>query len=212
VGSAVVWEREWTHARRALARASALAPGDPYLRASLRYCEGHLNRINGEARRARGEIEAARVHVSHAVAAFREAAELRPDWADPFLGLARTFISGLDDVDRGADALKQAQRRGYTPGLRETLQLAHGFWRRAESLARTARGLNGLPQEQEYLSRAADAYEQALTLYQAVESPDVAASIRLAQRGFRRVTERLDLLAASTIDATFSTEPVPEPR
>lgn len=213
VGSAVVWEREWASARRALARASALAPGDTYLRASLRYCEGHLNRINGEARKQRGEAEAARVHVAHAVAAFREAAELRPDWADPFLGLARTFISGLDDVDRGADALEQAQRRGYAPGPRETLQLAHGFSRRAGSLARTARGLNGLPQEQEYLSRAADAYRQALTLYQAVESPEVAPSIRLAEMGFRRVSERLGLLAAaSAIDAPLPTEPVPEAR
>ena len=86
-----------------------------------------------------------------------------PNWPDPFLGLTRTFIYGLEDVDRGADALKQAQRRGYTPGERETLQLAHGFWRRAESLARTARRLSGLPQEHEYLSRAADAYQQALT-------------------------------------------------
>ena len=57
------------------------------------------------------------------MAAFREAAELRPNWPDPFLGLARTFIYGLEDVDRGADALKQAQRLGYTAGDRETAQL-----------------------------------------------------------------------------------------
>jgi eukaryotic-like serine/threonine-protein kinase len=212
-GGEVVWEPEWTSARRALVRAYALDPGNKYLRASLRYSEGHLDRINGEARRARGEIEAARLHLSNAVAAFREAAELRPDWPDPFLGLSRTFIYGLDDVDRGADALTQAQRRGYKPGERETLQLAHGFWRRAESLARTARRLNGLPQEQEYLSRAAEAYQQALTLYKAVGTPEVAAIIRLAQSGRRRVTERLELLADITgIDRRISNEPVPETR
>ena len=212
-GGAVVWEPEWTSARRALVRAAALDAGDKYLGASLRYCEGHLNRINGEARKARRETEAARLHLSHAVAAFREAAELRPDWPDPFLGLARTFIDGLEDVDRGADALKQAQRRGYKPGEREILQLAHGFRRRAESNARTARRLNGLPQEQEYLSRAAEAYQQALALYKALEAPDVAASIRLAQNGLSRVTTRLELLAdTTTIEVPISNELVPEAR
>ena len=50
-----------------------------------------------------------------------------PNWPDPFLGLMRTFIYGLEDVDRGADALQQAQRLGYTPGDRETAQLADGY-------------------------------------------------------------------------------------
>jgi hypothetical protein len=212
-GGAVVWEPEWMSARRALLRASALDAGDTYLRASLRYCEGHIDRINGEARKARRETEAAQRHLSHAVAAFREAAELRPEWPDPFLGLARTFIYGLDDVDRGADALKQAQRRGYTPGERETLQLAHGFGRRAESLARTAGRLEGLPQEREYLEQAAQAFEQALALYESVDSPEVAARIRLAQGGLQRVTDRLEVLALSpAFEMTLSSDRVPEAR
>jgi hypothetical protein len=115
-------------------------------------------------------------------------------------------------VDRGADALKQAQRRGYKPGERETLQLAHGYWRRAESLARTARKLADLPQEQEYLTRAADDYRQALALYDAAVSSDVAERIRLAQRGLARVAERLQLLSeTSELDVTANPGvPLPE--
>jgi hypothetical protein len=211
-GSDVVWEPEWTQARQALMRASAVAGSDSYLRASLRYSDGHLFRINGEARKARREIDDAQAHFSQAVTAFREAAALRPDWPDPFLGLARTFIYGLEDVDRGADALKQAQRRGYKPGERETLQLAHGYWRRAESLARTARKLTDLPQEQEYLSRAAEDYQQALSLYDAAVGSDVADRIRVAQRGLARVAERLhELTSAGSLEVTsLPGVPVPE--
>ena len=32
---------------------------------------------------------------------------LHAEWPDPFLGLARTFIYGLEDIDRGADAMNQ---------------------------------------------------------------------------------------------------------
>jgi serine/threonine protein kinase len=194
-GSSVVWEPEWSSARHALVRATAATGGSHYLRASLRYCDGHLYRINGEARKARRETEDAQRHFAHAVAAFRESAELRPDWPDPFLGLARTFIYGLEDVDLGADALKQAEKRGYTSGERETLQLAHGYWRRAESLERTARKLTGLPQEEEYLTRAADAYRQSLSLYKMAATSDVAERIRSAQYGLARVMERLEVLA-----------------
>jgi serine/threonine protein kinase len=122
-----VREAQWRKAREALARATQLTPGDRHLKAALRYCEGHLHRIDGEARKARRQTASAQGEFTQAVAAFREAAELRPQWPDPFLGLARTFIYGLDDVDRGADALNQAQRNGYTPGDRETVQLGDSW-------------------------------------------------------------------------------------
>ena len=95
--------------RNALARAVAVSPHDPQLRAKLRYCEGHLHRINGEAKRSRRQFEEAQQDLTEAVAAFREAAELQRGWPDPFLGLARTFIYGLQDLDRDADALRQAE-------------------------------------------------------------------------------------------------------
>src|SRR5206468_7238114 len=159
-----VREAQWRSAREALARAVSVVPTSR-LKASLRYCEGHLHRIDGEARKARGKTVEAQREFTDAVSAFREAAELRPNWPDPFLGLARTFIYGLEDVDRGADALTQAQRFGYTPGDRETTQLADGYRARGDALARTARTLSGMAQEREYLARAAEAYRPAVGFY-----------------------------------------------
>jgi eukaryotic-like serine/threonine-protein kinase len=187
-----VREAQWRMAREALAHAMAVAPYDRQLRAALRYCDGHLHRINGEARKSRRQGAAAQPEFTQAVAAFREAAELRPKWPDPFLGLARTFIYGLEDVDRGADALNQAQRYGYAPGERETAQLGDGYRARADTLARQARQLAGMAQERDYLARAAEAYRQALTLYsKAADFAGVSANIALAQRSLTLVERRL---------------------
>ena len=108
-----VRERQWRTAQKNLQQALILAPRSASLKASLRYCEGHLHRIDGEAEKLRHRTAAANQHFTEAVTAFREAAEERRDWPDPFLGLARTFIYGLEDIDRAADALKEAQKLGF---------------------------------------------------------------------------------------------------
>jgi tRNA A-37 threonylcarbamoyl transferase component Bud32 len=142
-----VRENQWKAARDALARQVGVAPREKDLRAALRYCEGHLYRINGEAAKTRGQQAQAQQQFTEAVVAFREAAALRSNWPDPFLGLARTFIYGLEDVDRGAEALAQAEKSGHHPGERETTQLADGYRARGETLARTAQTLKAMPQE-----------------------------------------------------------------
>jgi hypothetical protein len=186
-----VRETQWKMAREALAHVLAVNPDDSRIKGALRYCDGHLHRINGEARKAHKQDADARYEFTEAVSAFREAAELRPAWPDPFLGLMRTFIYGLEDVDRGADALKQAQRLGYTAGARETVQLADGYRSRAMTLARTARTLGGLAAEQEYLRRSADAYRQAINLYSSVLGyADAPRSLRAAQLGLEQVEQR----------------------
>src|SRR5262249_44543629 len=195
-----VREPQWRMAREALALAVAVRPSDRQLRGALRYCDGHLHRINGEARKAHKQSAEARHEFTDAVAAFREAAELRPDWPDPFLGLLRTFVYGLEDVDRGADALNQAQRFGYTPGDRETAQLGDGYRLRAETFARTARTLFGMPQEQEYLTRAAEAYRRALELYSKVPGfADVPRNMLASQRGLTQIEQRIARLPSSTV-------------
>ena len=184
-------ETQWKMAREALAQALALHPDDVQLKGALRYCEGHLHRINGEARKARRQNVAAQREFTAAVSAFREAAELRPAWPDPFLGLMRTFIYGLEDVDRGADALKQARRLGYTASERETVQLADGYRSRALALARTARTLSGTAAERDYLARSAEAYRQAIDLYSRVLAyADAPRSLRAAQRGLEQIEQR----------------------
>ena len=192
-----VREAQWESSRNALRHALVVEPGNRRIKAALRYCDGHLHRINGEARKGRRQLPAARQELTEAVTAFREAAELRPDWPDPFLGLMRTFIYGLEDIDRGADALRQAQRLGFNAGARETTQLADGYRSRGETLVRTARTLQGLPQESEYLQRAAESLREALTLYGRVPGSDgVALNLRRTQQTLQRVEDRLSEMAA----------------
>jgi tetratricopeptide (TPR) repeat protein len=203
-----VREAQWTSARNALRRAVPAAPDNLRLLAALRYSEGHLHRINGEANKSRQQDDDAQRELSEAVALFREAAELRPDWPDPFLGLARVFISGLDDVDRGADALEQAQQRGHTLTERETGLLADGYRSRGNSFVRIARQLEGMPQESDYLARAIEAYQRALDLYvQSDTLPKVSENIRGTQRLHDQTQQRLDELTPPTPDA----QPAPEP-
>jgi hypothetical protein len=192
-----VRERQWQAARLDLQQALTLAPESSRLKADLRYCEGHLHRIDGEAAKARNQRAAASQHFADAVGAFREAAELRPEWPDPFLGLARTFIYGLEDTDRAADAIKQAQQRGYTIGDRETAQLGDGYRTRGESLRQTARQLMHLPQEAEYLQRAIAAYREALAQYEKVPGfPGVATSLRRVHGAVDAAQNRISELTA----------------
>jgi hypothetical protein len=211
--SPTVREAQWQLARDALARAIAATGNRDGLRAALRYCEGHLHRINGEAHKTRDEAAASKRELTEAVVAFREAAELRPGWPDPFLGLARTFTYGLEDVDRGADALGQAEKLGHTPSDLEIAQLADGYRVRGNALVRSARQLSGLPQERDYLTRAADAYRQALAYYSSAASFATApANIRLAQRGLDQVEDRLDIVTQAATDPGPSIDPgVPPP-
>jgi serine/threonine protein kinase len=186
-----VRETQWKLAHKALAHALTLNPNEAQIKGALRYCEGHMHRINGEARKTHNKNTEAQHEFTEAVSAFREAAELRPAWPDPFLGLMRTFIYGLEDVDRGADALKQAQRLGYTAGERETVQLADGYRTRALALTRTARTLSGTAAEQDYLARAAEAYRQAIDLYsRALGYADAPRSLRTAERGLEQIEQR----------------------
>jgi serine/threonine protein kinase len=209
--SPTVREAQWDLARRALVHAMSATGNDRGMRAALRYCEGHLHRINGEAKKGRGEVAAAQRDLTEAVVAFREAAELRPKWPDPFLGLSRTFIVGLDDVDRGADALNQAQKHGHQPNDRETALLGDGYRVRGNTLVLNASKLAGLPQERDYLTRAADAYRQALGHYsRAGNFADVPRNTAATQRALTRVEERLlKLTQPGDADTTVAPKGLP---
>jgi eukaryotic-like serine/threonine-protein kinase len=187
-----VREAQWTAARAALERALSFGGDDRRLRADLRYCEGHLHRINGEAQKTRGDGDEGQEELNNAVVAFREASELRPEWQDPLLGLARTFIVGLDDVELGADALNKARELGYTQSDRESLLLADGYRSRGNSLVRTARQLKGLPQEHDYLTRAAEAYRLALSFYASAPNTGVVPqNVARTQRALVEVEQSL---------------------
>jgi tetratricopeptide (TPR) repeat protein/predicted Ser/Thr protein kinase len=195
--SPTVREAQWESAADVLRRALTLAPGDVGMRASLRYVEGHLHRIDGEALKSRRQVDQAQRELAEAVSAFREAATLRPEWPDPHLGLARTFIYGLEDIDRGADAMQQAETLGYEIGARETAQLGDGYRARGETLQRAAESLAGLPQEHESLTRAVEAYRRALELYSKIaDFADVPARIRTTQNRLAIAEQKLGRAAS----------------
>ena len=208
MGPPTVREAQWQSARDALARAIPASNGDRQVRAAYHYCDGHLHRINGEAHKRRHEDEEAQRELTDAVASFREAADLRSDWPDPFLGLARTFIYGLEDIDRGADALNEAQRRGYVPTERETVQLADGYRARGNSLMKSAEQLSGMTQESDYLTRAVEAYQRAIGLYgQAAGVANVPSNIRATQRAHDQAQRRLDELSLATAEPAAPAQP-----
>ena len=180
----LIYEKEWERARTMAARALAVDPEDD-VRGKLRLCEGHLARINGTSHRSPQEL-------SDAVEKFDEAQKLLPRSPDPELGLARVYIYGLKDFDKGYEALQQAQKRGYTWGNREKLLLADGYRERADRLWWDSRNVRGLPPEKDQIQRAADDYKRAEELYQGI-SPwgKAAASIARVQSSLESVNFRL---------------------
>jgi serine/threonine protein kinase len=186
---ATVYEREWRLTRDALGFAASAAPSDRQLLAALRYCEGHLRRIDGEARLRDKQTPAAHEELTAAVTAFRGAAELHPNWPDPFLGLMRAFIA-MDDIERGADALTQAERYGHTPTDRDWALLGEGYLTRAATLANS--------EELEQLTRAADAYAKAIEHFsKARDFGTVAQRLRMSLRRLNDVQERIERLSVS---------------
>jgi hypothetical protein len=184
--AAPVFEREWRSVRDVLTLAARTNSSDRQFRSALRYCEGHLRRIDGEARVKARQTAAAQQEFTAAVAAFRSAAEIRGDWPDPFLGLMRTFIV-MEDIERGADALAQAQRLGYTAVNRDWALLGEGYLARGAKLAAS--------EELEPLNRAADAYATAIDyLTKAAGYGNVAQRLREARRRQTEVQERREKL------------------
>ncbi len=190
-----VREAQWRSAAESLTDALRLDPGDRTAAASLQYCEGHVQRIAGEAR-LRKKLPAGE-NLRAAIVRFQDAARLNTRWPDPYLGLARTYIYGLDDLDKANDALNEAERRGYRRGNRELVQLAEGYRRRGARMQAQADQVRGLPQEAECLKKAADDYQQSLDLYgKAIGFGDAGSYLKLVQKQLDAVKARQDAIGA----------------
>jgi hypothetical protein len=135
---------------------------------------------------------AADQELNAAISEFRAAAELQPRWPDPFLGLFRTFVIGLGDVDRGLDALTRAEALGYVRTPREIAQLAQGYEQRGRSLEMIAKEAPATLPVNDYLSQAAQAYRQSLTLYTTVPG------YGNAMRKIRTLSDRLERIERLT--------------
>jgi hypothetical protein len=184
--STPIYEKEWRQTREALVRAIQSQPRGNLI-AGVHLCDGHLRRIDGEARLRARQAAAAQQDLTAAVSAFREAAEQRAEWPDPFLGLMRTFIV-MEDIERGADALAQAQRYGYTAVNRDWALLGDGYLARGGKLAAS--------EDVETLTRAADAYTQAIDNFtKAAGYGNVTQRLREARRRLAEVQARIQELS-----------------
>lgn len=151
---------EWREANDALRWALEVSPHDRRLQARELESEAHLARLG-----ARGQSrQAARQAYLTAVEKFRRAAALDTDSFDPYLGVARIQVYGLDNVDEAATAIREAEKRGYTSGRRERAQLGDGYLKRAEKSRRLARSLSG-EQRRRQLENARDDYGRCVAAF-----------------------------------------------
>lgn len=174
-------EGDWARCRRNMTRALQLGPGDRKLEAMEEYAKGHVLRINRKS--------------FEAVAAFERAASLNSKWADPYLGLARTYIYSLNDMDRGARALEQAREKGHSFGKRDLAMMAEARRKRGLKDLENADLLQGTDQEKEFLKRAKEEFKGALESYlQIAPYGDSTEQIQTLQNRLAEIDLRLDEL------------------
>jgi hypothetical protein len=151
---------DWQQANEALRWALEASPYDRRVRAKELESEAHVARLA-----ARGLWPpAARQLYQVAVEKFRRAAALDDDSFDPYLGISRIEVYGLDDVDAAAVAIKEAEKRGFVSGRRESAQLGDGYLKRAEKSRRLARSLSG-DQRRRELESARDDFARCVAAF-----------------------------------------------
>jgi eukaryotic-like serine/threonine-protein kinase len=144
-------EGDWLRCKRYLSRAVQLDSADSRSAAMLEYANGHILRINRKN--------------ADAIAAFQHAAAMQPKWPDPYLGMARTYIYNLGDIDRGTQALEHAQALGHSFGKREMAMMAESHRKRGLQNLDNAHLVRGTDQEKELLKRAKTDLDEALKNY-----------------------------------------------
>ena len=153
---------EWQQAQKAVQWALQLSPRDSTLRAKQLTCDAHVTR-HAARNQPRGSPSARQMYAS-AIEKFRAAAQIDPGSFDPYLGITRIAVYGLDDVDQAAAAIAEAEKRGYPSGRRERAQLGDGYLRRADRIRRLARTLSGAQRGRELEGARAD-YERCVASF-----------------------------------------------
>ena len=184
---------DWQQAEKAMQWARELSPRDRMLRAKELTCQAHVIRHAARAQPRGGP--AVRQMYQSAIDKFRAAAELDPGSYDPYLGITRIAVYGLDDVDQAAAAIGEAEKRGYTSGRRERAQLGDGYMRRADRRRRLARALSGDRHTRELENARAD-YDRCVASFDPIV-------------GFARAADNLEYCKRQIdrIDGELSPEP-----
>lgn len=158
-------ERGWQRAHERLKAAVDLNFRDRATRAKMIYARGHLDRIESQTLKNKGQRDDARQKVRDAIGEFRDAARMAPDWPDPYLGLTRVYAYEQFNLGELEKALKELDRRGYPLGRRERAMLADGFRMRGQELHAQAARVQERDEKIGLLESARDHYTQAIGMY-----------------------------------------------
>ncbi|HWN44833.1 MAG TPA: serine/threonine-protein kinase [Thermoanaerobaculia bacterium] len=188
-------ERGWQKAYDHLKGAVELNYLDRKVRAKMYYAKAHLDRIESQTLKQKGDRPASSQKVDAAVAGFREAARRDKDWPDPYLGLARVYAYERPDLDQLQKSLVELEKRGYRLGKRERTMEGDGYRMRAEDLWARAQKARGTDAETDLLERTRDNLLQAINFYDdATGYADVRTNRAKAHDRLDQVQTRLRVL------------------
>ena len=189
--------RQWEGARDALEFAYTLAPGNMNVAARRAYVRGQVTRIAARNRTSASESLALN---RQAIRLFRDAANLAPKSMDPYLGLATVYAYGTHDLAGLADAIAEAERRGYKPGRRERAEFGDLHKTLADEQRTEARKASG-PTRIEHLERAAADYMKCIEYFDGLRLFDSEANLGVCRR---RLAEVQAQLPAPSLAAPFT--------
>ena len=190
--------KSWQKAHDRLQTAVDLDYRDRPTRAKLLLTQGHLDRIEAQNLRAKGEKDEARQKVRDAIDEFQDAAKLAPEWPDPYLGLAHVYAYEQFDLKQLTAALAELERRGYPSGRREKAVLADGTRMQAEQILLQAQAARGSEGETDLLEKSRDTFTEAIGLYRDANGfGNVKANMAAAAEELRGVLARLEELGIS---------------
>ncbi len=158
-------DRDWQRAHDYLRTALDIGYDDTEGNARLTYVRAHLDRLEAQALRTRGEAAKARAASERAVQGFQQAAQADKDWPDPHLALAWIYTYDRFDLDRLQQTIGHLARRGYPLGKRETEMLADGFRTRGIELQEHASQVTKPEDRKADLAMARAFLGQALEYY-----------------------------------------------
>lgn len=169
-------QADWQRARDCLDLALRLRPGDERIQSRWAYVRGQLARIAGRDREA--------------IRLFREAARLDPESPDPYLGLASLHAYVTRDMEGLSEAIREAERRGYTRTRRELVELGdlHKFL--ADRTRTNAAALEG-PRRIEQLERAAADYRKCIQYFEGLRVFDSEEHLRDCRRRLSDIVPQL---------------------
>jgi hypothetical protein len=186
-----VFERQWRQCQEAMTWAAQLGGDNASLQAKALVCEGHLERIAAQTI-AQKDAAAALRQYSAAAAKFQRAADLDARSPDPYLGLGRIYLEprGLNDVDKGVEAIQEAERRGHVIGWRQRADIGHAYRVRGDGYREDAERDSTLDPADRHsaLERALADYEHCVDFLSPI-GDRARSELRECRRSVRALTE-----------------------